>query len=142
MERFFSKVNKTETCWEWTAGLRGKSGYGAFKSNKKVYDAHRFSFILHNGEIPENMLVCHKCDNRKCVNPSHLFLGSYKDNWQDAVNKGRIKPLDKDFSKKFIKHPSLSAYKNRGCRCKECTEINRVASVKYRNKPKRPCVID
>jgi len=92
MERFYSKINKIEDgCWEWTAGLRGKTGYGAIKVDGKVLDAHRLSYTLHKGEIPKGMYVCHSCDNRKCVNPDHLFLGSAKDNWQDAVDKGRIK---------------------------------------------------
>lgn len=88
MERFFSKVNKTERCWEWTAALR--NGYGAFKINKKIYSAHRVSWELANGKIPANLFVCHKCDNPKCVNPDHLFLGTRSDNMKDAFKKGRL----------------------------------------------------
>ena len=129
MERFFNKVIKTENCWIWTAGLRGKTGYGAFKMCGKVIDSHRVSYMIHKGEIPNGMYVCHTCDNRRCVNPEHLFLGTAKDNWIDGVRKGRIRPSTN--TDKLKKHPSLGAYK-RGCRCKDCTLANRESKKKYR----------
>ena len=135
MKRFFDKVNKTESCWLWTPGSRGKTGYGAFKIKGKVIDSHRVSYEIHKGEIPEKMYVCHTCDNRKCVNPEHLFLGTAKDNWQDGFDKGRIKLLGGINTEKLKKHPSLGAYK-RGCRCNTCRAINAARMKKYRTRLK------
>lgn len=130
MKRFFDKINKTDNCWIWTAGLRGKSGYGTFKLKGKVIDAHRLSYKLHKGEIPDGMFVCHTCDNRKCVNPEHLFLGTAKDNHQDAVNKGKV--IFGWNTEKLKKHPSRGAYL-RGCRCDECKAINNMMVKRYRD---------
>jgi hypothetical protein len=90
MKRFWNKVKKTDTCWNWIGSKRGKSGYGCIKINGKVLDTHRFSWILHFGEIPKGKYICHKCDNRLCVNPDHLFLGSPRDNVLDAIKKGKM----------------------------------------------------
>jgi hypothetical protein len=88
--RFFSKVEKSDNCWNWTAGSRGKTGYGAMKYNGKAIDSHRLSYMYHFGDIPKGMYVCHKCDNKKCVNPEHLFLGSHSENMIDASSKNRL----------------------------------------------------
>jgi hypothetical protein len=94
MERFWNKVDKTSGCWIWT-GAKSKKGYGRFKFRGKLVSPHRFSWELRNGPIPKGegfhgTCVCHKCDNPRCVNPDHLFLGTHKDNMRDAIAKGRI----------------------------------------------------
>lgn len=88
MNRFYDKVNKTNSCWLWTGSLT-KYGYGKININKKYISTHRLSWELVNGKIPEGMHICHTCDVRSCVNPEHLFLGTPKDNAVDREQKGR-----------------------------------------------------
>lgn len=88
IERFQNKVKKTKYCWLWTSYL-DKCGYGHFKLNQKTEQAHRVSYRLYVGEIPEGMCVCHKCDTPDCVNPNHLFIGTQLDNVEDREKKGR-----------------------------------------------------
>jgi len=75
-------------CWEWTMATN-KAGYGIVGINRKSMLSHRASWIIANGPIPEGMDVLHKCDNRKCGNPAHLFLGNDLDNMRDRDSKGR-----------------------------------------------------
>lgn len=92
-ERFWSKVDKSGECWLWTA-TRLPKGYGKIAVKKKMKLAHRVSWMLANGRIPDGMLVLHNCpggDNPQCVNPAHLFLGNHRTNASDMVSKGRAR---------------------------------------------------
>lgn len=80
--------DKETGCWLWK-GYTDPKGYGIFSLRGKQYRAHRFNYERYNGKIDNQLYVCHHCDVRNCVNPSHLFLGTQDDNMKDMVKKGR-----------------------------------------------------
>lgn len=90
-DRFWEKVNikDQDECWEWQASLRHGFGYGQFSFNGYPEFAHRVAWVLTNGNIPKDKIVCHKCDNPLCVNPFHLFLGDQLKNIHDMISKER-----------------------------------------------------
>ena len=91
-ERFWSKVDvrSEDECWPWTASVRRKDeGYGAFWMNGRHHPANRVALQLSGVDIPEDMVACHKCDNPRCCNPKHLFVGTPLENNDDKVLKGR-----------------------------------------------------
>jgi DNA-binding CsgD family transcriptional regulator len=93
-ERLFAKVNKTRTCWEWTGSV-GQMGHGQIMADRNtsptrhLLSTHRVSWEIHIGPIPDGLCVLHKCDNPRCVRPSHLFLGTKADNTADMLRKQR-----------------------------------------------------
>ena len=156
-ERFQQKYDVMPTgCWEWNGAFRN-DGYGTIKINGRQQGAHRYSYELYVEQIPDKMLVLHTCDNRSCVNPKHLFLGSSEDNAQDALSKGRLtgelihggqealhstcmcKPCREVRGETTNKasspeHGTVSAY-TKGCRCDECRTARRNYMREYRSKP-------
>lgn len=82
-KRFWSKVEKTDGCWLWI-GSKNIEGYGQCKCNNKDYNAHRISYYLATGDDPKYFIIRHKCENKSCVNPDHLCVGSYQDNANDV----------------------------------------------------------
>lgn len=88
--RFWDKVEKRgpNDCWEWTAA-KDRQGYGHFRYKGDLINAHRLVWLFTHGPIPKNLCALHHCDNEGCCNPSHLFLGTHRDNMLDMVKKGR-----------------------------------------------------
>lgn len=134
IERFWSKVKKgtDDECWIWLKSC-DTEGYGRFQMEKKRYGAHRFVWLITHGNLPDELDVLHNCptgDNKKCVNPRHLWLGTQDDNMKDARDKGQLKPCKGEDHYSYLhpekivrgedhyqhKNPELRRYKEKHAR--------------------------
>lgn len=95
-EYFWQRVDISDGCWMWLGG-RSDEGYGRVKIGGRRYVASRIAYLLIRGEVPDDLNVCHTCDNPGCVNPAHLFLGDDAANHRDRDAKGRGRWVTRDF---------------------------------------------
>lgn len=123
-EKFWQSVDRGDHCWVFRKRPYHAAGYRCVMVDGKKIGAHRYSWLITHGQLPSNLYVCHKCDNPGCVRPSHLFLGTAKDNMQDAKRKGRIGGIGKINGAKIhcpYGHP-LSVHGERR-RCDTCKKM-------------------
>jgi hypothetical protein len=122
--RFWSHVDRNGDCWLWLAGLNSY-GYGKFKQAGRTLGAHRVSYELNVGPIPDGQSVLHRCDTPACVNPSHLFLGSHVDNMRDMAAKGR-----RD-DRRGAKHPLVKLSEDQAIAIRSDPRIGRLVAAEF-----------
>lgn len=136
MKQLLSRIISYKgNCWN----LNHINRYTTISINGKKFKAHRLSYMLYIGEIPDGLVICHKCDNKGCVNPFHLFLGTQKDNIMDCISKGRFRAGAHLKQSNIIiscGSPSYGSYV-RGCRCDACIEFRRLYMRDYRSLKKK-----
>jgi hypothetical protein len=137
--RFLEKINKTDTCWLWTGALNSR-GYGSIGVNGKAVSAHRFSYEMYIGEIPEGLVICHSCDVRNCVNPEHLWAGTSADNNRDMFAKDRNGSSSRRHTHcrrghSFEEYGVYERKRKDGAIDRFCRECKRASAEKRRNSP-------
>lgn len=123
---FWPKVRKTSECWEWQAANNGL-GYGQLNFRGKRWSAHRLSYEAHYGPIPPGRVVRHRCDNRACVRPDHLEVGTHADNSRDMIQRGRSSRhrADRTHCPSGHAFDEVNTYWWNGCRqCRACKDAH------------------
>lgn len=129
-ERFWSKVDKTGDCWLWTASV-GSHGYGQMTIAGRPVTAHRYSAMFHFGMFDRRSWVLHTCDERRCVRPSHLYLGDRQRNIQDMVDRGRSFWRQKTHCPHGHAYEGDNVYQNPGSSSRVCRECHRNRAREY-----------
>ena len=130
IDRFWSKVQKTRKCWNWIGGCFTRDGYGQIGICGQMRRSHRISWIIHFGKIPNKLYVLHKCNNRKCIRPDHLYLGTQFENMRDAILAGNLSPKGEKNGRSRISERDVlmirDLYKNFHWKQKQLAELFKI----------------
>jgi hypothetical protein len=134
LARFLAFIKQADSCWEWL-GTKNSGGYGSFWLDAKNQRAHRIAYTLWKGPILDGLQVCHHCDNPKCVNPEHLFVGTNLDNMLDCMHKGRHRYCPEDKNHLRPRGPKNHAAKLTEADVRQIRERNKMGIPAHRLGP-------